>query len=80
MKLQILGTGCAKCNALAQFAEQAASELGVPYELTKVTDLKQIMAMGVMRTPALAVNGSVKVVGKVPAVAELKDILRAANG
>ena len=80
MKLQILGTGCARCNALAQSAEQAASELGVSYELTKVTDLKEIMAMGVMRTPALAVNGSVKGVGKVPAVAELKDILRASNG
>lgn len=76
MKLQVLGTGCSKCNALAKSAEEAANELGVPYELTKVTDLKQIMAMGVMRTPALAVNGTVKVVGKVPAVAELKDILR----
>jgi len=75
MQLLVLGTGCAKCKTLAQFTEQAAKELGVPYELNKVTDLKQIMALGVMMTPALAVNGTVKVVGKVPSVAELKGIL-----
>lgn len=79
MKLLILGTGCAKCNALAQFTEQAAKELGLEYELNKVTDLKQIMALGVMMTPALAVNGNVKVVGKVPSVAELKTILQQAG-
>ena len=71
----ILGTGCAKCNTLAQFTEQAAKELGLEYQLEKVTDLKQIMALGVMMTPALAVNGNVKVVGKVPSVGALKTIL-----
>jgi small redox-active disulfide protein 2 len=75
MQIQILGTGCAKCDALAQSTAQAARELGVPCELTKVTDLKQIMAMGVMRTPALVVNGAVKVSGRVPSVAELKMML-----
>jgi len=78
MQLTIIGPGCAKCKTLAQFTEQAARELGVPYELIKVTDLKQIMALGVMTTPALAVNGTVKVVGKVPSVAELKTLLQAA--
>ena len=78
MQLLILGTGCARCKTLAQFTEQAARELGVTYELTKVTDLKQIMALGVMMTPALAVNGTVKVVGNVPSVAELKTILQQA--
>ena len=78
MKLLILGTGCAKCNRLARFTEQAAKELGLEYELNKITDLKQIMALGVMMTPALAVNGNVKVVGKVPDVAELKTILQQA--
>jgi len=73
--LLVIGPGCAKCKTLAQFTEQAAQELGEPYELSKVTDLKQIMALGVMMTPALAVNGTVKVVGKVPSVAELKGIL-----
>jgi len=75
MQLLVIGTGCAKCKTLAQFTEQAAKELGVPYELNKVTDLKQIMALGVMMTPALAVNGTVKVVGKVPSIAELKALL-----
>ena len=78
MQLLILGTGCAKCNTLAQFTEQAAKELGLEYELNKVTDLKRIMALGVMMTPALAVDGNVKVVGKVPSVAELKAILQQA--
>ena len=75
MQLLVIGPGCAKCRTLAQLAEQAAQELGEPYELNKVTDLKQIMALGVMMTPALAVNGTVKVVGKVPSIAELKGIL-----
>jgi small redox-active disulfide protein 2 len=76
MKLQILGTGCAKCNALMQATEQAAQALGLQYELEKVSDLKQIMAFGVMTTPALVVDGQVKVSGKVPALAELKAILQ----
>lgn len=75
MKLQILGTGCAKCNALTQATETAARALGVPYELEKVTDLKQIMAFGVMATPALVVDGKVKVSGKVPPVDEIKQLL-----
>lgn len=79
MKLQILGTGCAKCNALAQVTEQAAQALGVPYELEKVTDLKQIMTSGVMMTPALVVDGTIKVVGKVPSVAEIKTLLQQAT-
>jgi len=75
MQLLILGTGCAKCNTLTQFTEQAAKELGLDYEINKVTDLNQIMALGVMMTPALVVDGNVKVAGKVPSVAELKTIL-----
>jgi len=75
MQLTVIGPGCAKCKTLAQFTEQAAKELGLQYELIKVTDLKQIMALGVMITPALAINGTVKVVGKVPGVPELKTLL-----
>jgi small redox-active disulfide protein 2 len=78
MQLLIIGTGCAKCSTLAQYAEQAAKELGVQYEINKVTDLKQIMALGVMLTPALAVNGTIKVVGKVPSIPEIKVILQQA--
>jgi small redox-active disulfide protein 2 len=75
MQLTVIGPGCARCKTLAQFTEQAAKELGLQYELIKVTDLKQIMALGVMMTPALAVNGTVKVTGKVPSVGELKTLL-----
>ena len=74
-KLQILGTGCAKCNALAMATEKAAQALGQSYELEKVTDLNRIMSFGVMRTPALVVDGQVKVSGKVPSVDELKTML-----
>ena len=76
MKIQILGTGCAKCNALTMATEKAAQALGLQYELEKVTDLKQIMAFGVMLTPALVVDGKVKVSGKVPSVDELKTMLQ----
>jgi small redox-active disulfide protein 2 len=58
--------------------EKAAQALGLPYELEKVTDLKQIMAFGVMTTPALVVDGRVKFSGKVPSLDELKSILKPA--
>lgn len=76
MKLQILGTGCAKCNALTQATETAAQTLGLQYELEKVTDLKRIMGFGVMTTPALVVDGKVKVSGIVPSVDEIKTLLQ----
>ena len=75
MKIQILGTGCAKCEKLAQAADIAAKEMGLDYELEKVTDITKIMAFGVMMTPALAVDGDVKVVGKVPSVEDIKELL-----
>jgi small redox-active disulfide protein 2 len=74
-KLQILGTGCAKCNALMAATEKAAQQAGVPYEIEKISDLKTIMSFGVMLTPALVVDGAVKVSGKVPAVEEIKRLL-----
>jgi len=74
-RLQILGTGCPKCKKLAENAEAAARELGIEYELEKVTDISEIMKFGVMWTPALAVDGEVKVVGKVPTVEDLKTVI-----
>ncbi|HRZ81578.1 MAG TPA: thioredoxin family protein [Candidatus Hydrogenedentes bacterium] len=74
-KIQILGTGCPKCKKLAENTETAAKELGVDYEMEKVTDLNAIMAFGVMMTPALAVDGVVKIVGKVPEPADIKKLL-----
>ena len=75
MKIQILGTGCPKCTQLAERAQSAAEELGIDFELIKVTDITDIMKFGVMMTPALAVDGTVKVVGKVPSVNEIKQLL-----
>jgi small redox-active disulfide protein 2 len=75
MKIQILGTGCAKCQKLLNNAKQAADELGLDYELVKVADIKDIAAFGVMMTPALAVDGNVKLYGKVPSPKELKKYL-----
>ena len=76
-KIQILGTGCPKCKKLTENAEAAAKELGIEYEIEKVTDITEIFNFGVMMTPALVVDGEVKVVGKVPAVEDIKKILSA---
>jgi len=75
MKIQILGTGCPKCSKLTENAEAAAKALGTEYTIEKVTDINEIMSFGVMMTPALAVNGKVKAVGKVPGVEEIKKLL-----
>jgi small redox-active disulfide protein 2 len=74
-KLQILGTGCPKCNKLAEFTEKAAKELCIDYTLEKVTDINEIMKYGVMMTPALVVDGMVKVSGKIPKPDELKAMI-----
>lgn len=75
--IQILGTGCAKCNALAEATKKAADELGLEYEIVKVTEIKDIMSFGVMVTPALAVDGEVRAAGKIPSRVELKAFLGA---
>lgn len=75
MKLQILGMGCAKCRALTENAKKAVAELGIQAEVEKVEDLPQIMKMGVMVTPALVVDGQVRVAGRVPSAAEIKKLL-----
>jgi small redox-active disulfide protein 2 len=75
-KLQILGTGCPKCRKLAELTDLAAKKLGLEYELVKVTDINEIIAFGVMMTPALAVDGQVKFSGKVPGIDELTRYLQ----
>jgi len=74
--IQILGPGCPKCKKLAENAEAAAKALGVDYRLEKVTEINKITAFGVMMTPALVVDGQVKVVGKVPDVEAIKAMLK----
>ena len=73
--LQILGPGCPKCKRLAENAEAAAQALGIDYQLEKVADINDIMKFGVMITPALVVDGEVKVVGKVPDPEAIKQML-----
>jgi len=74
-KLQILGTGCPKCKKLTELTEQAAGELGIKYEIVKVADINEIISFGVMMTPALVVDGEVKVAGRIPGVEEIKKML-----
>jgi small redox-active disulfide protein 2 len=74
-KLQILGTGCAKCRMLTDHTEQAAKALGLDYTLEKVTDINDIIAFGVMATPALVVDGEIKVAGRVPTADAIKTLL-----
>jgi len=76
MKIEILGTGCAKCEKLAAAAEAAAKNLGIDYELVKVKELAEIMKRGVMLTPALAINGEVKIAGRVAGEDEIASLLR----
>jgi len=78
-KIQILGMGCAKCNKLYAAAEAAAKELGVEYEMEKIDDIDRIMEMGVLMTPALAVDGKVKFSARIPSTEELKKIISEAK-
>ncbi len=71
MKIEVLGTGCAKCDKLKKRVEEAVVLAGVTAEVIKVSDLSEIMKYGVMTTPALVINGEVKVTGKVPDVKEI---------
>jgi len=75
VKIQILGTGCPKCKKLAENTEAAATGLGIEFELEKVTEIDEILEFGVMMTPALAVDGEVKVTGRVPSVDDIKAML-----
>ena len=75
MKIQILGAGCQNCVRLAKNAEDAVKAKGIECEVEKVTDIKQIMSYGIMQTPALVIDGSVKSVGKMLSVEEIKKLL-----
>ena len=74
-KIQIVGGGCPKCQELAERAEAAAKALGLEYEIEKVTDPVSIAEFGLVMTPALAVDGEVKIAGRVPSVDELKALV-----
>jgi len=76
MKIQILGTGCAKCNQLATATQSAADRLGLDYEMEKVTDFIRFAEMGVLVTPALVVDGKLKVAGRIPSDSDLEAMLQ----
>ena len=75
MNLKIYGSGCAKCNLLAEHAEAAAQALEINYEIEKVTDINKIIDAGVMSTQALAVNDEIVVAGSVPSADKIKKYL-----
>jgi small redox-active disulfide protein 2 len=77
MKIEVLGTGCAKCHLLENSTKKVADRLGIEYTLDHVTDISKITDYGVMMTPALAIDGQVRLSGKVPSEAEIEKILRA---
>lgn len=72
MKIEILGTGCPKCKKLYELVQEAVEETGSDAEIVKVDNIQQIMNMGVMMTPALAVDGEVKASGKIPEIDDIK--------
>ena len=76
MEIKILGSGCSSCNDLLKRTEQAVKELGIEASFEKVTDMMQIMSFGVMKTPALVVDGKVKASGRVPSIEDIKNLLK----
>lgn len=76
MEIKVLGPGCPKCTALAESVDNIAGEMGIDYEIEKITDLNKIMGFGVFMTPGLVVDGEVKSVGKVPTPEEIKTYLK----
>ncbi|HZK44468.1 MAG TPA: thioredoxin family protein [Syntrophomonadaceae bacterium] len=76
MKIEVLGTGCAKCNKLEKDVNKALAELNMVADVSKVADIKKIMDYKVMITPALVINGQVKSTGRLPKKDELKNFLR----
>jgi small redox-active disulfide protein 2 len=75
-KIQVFGPGCTNCERLEQRTRQAVVELGLDCEVEKVSDINQIAAMGILRTPALTIDGNIILSGKVPDVSKLQDLLK----
>jgi len=80
MKIQILGTGCARCKTLASNAEKAVKELGVNAEIEKVTSIEDILKFEILMTPGLVIDGQVKAAGRVPSTDEIKELLVSGKG
>jgi len=76
MDIQILGTGCVKCNQLMDLTLKAVAELELDAAVTKVSDISEIIAFGIMTIPALVIDGKVKLIGNVPSLSHLKEIIK----
>ncbi len=76
MKIEILGTGCPKCKATEKIVKQVVDKLGKDVEVVKIEDLQEIVNRGVIMTPAVVVDGEVKIVGHVPSPDEIKKLLK----
>lgn len=76
VKIEVLGTGCAKCKRLGKNVEKAVADIGIDAEVVKIEDITKIMDRGVMLLPALIVDGELKVSGRVADVKEIKGILQ----
>ena len=76
MKIEILGTGCSKCRQTEKIVRRAVEETGVTAEVVKIQDLQDIIDRGVMMTPAVVVDGDVKIMGHIPSVEEVKKLLK----
>ncbi len=79
MKIQILGTGCPRCKALAANAEKAVKELGLNAEIEKVTGIQEILKFEILMTPGLVIDGKVRAAGRVPSTDEIKQLLAASR-
>ena len=76
MKIEILGSGCAKCKSVEKLVRSIVEELGIKADIIKVEDLQEIVNRGIMMTPAVFIDGEAKIVGRVPTAEELKKLLR----
>jgi small redox-active disulfide protein 2 len=76
MKIEIYGSGCAKCKKTEEIVRQAVNELNIEAEISKIEDLQKIIDKGIMMTPAVAVDGEIKILGRVPSTQDVKKILQ----
>lgn len=76
MKIEIYGSGCAKCNKTEEIVRQVVNDFKIEAEIYKIEDLQKIIDKGIMMTPAVAVNGEIKILGRVPSIHEIKKILQ----
>ena len=76
MKIEILGSGCAKCKSVEKLVRNIVEELGIQADISKVEDLQEIVNRGILMTPAVFIDGEAKIVGRVPTADELKKLLQ----